>query len=81
MIKARLARGDLPFDNIFKEITDTARKRKFDENGVKAGYTKEKADGTYKRPAHLTEEHLKYLTKTYLAAEIKLYFDKYPDMF
>lgn len=51
------------------------------DKGVKQGLTKEKIDGTYKRPKDITEQNLAIWREDYLVEFIKKYFDQYPDMF
>ena len=43
--------------------------------------TKEKLNGTFKRPPILTKEKLRELESDYMVEFIKKYYDEYPDMF
>lgn len=50
--------------------------------GIKKGFTKDKLDGTYKRPAEVDDDHYTQTNiEYYIVEEIKLWLDKYPDMF
>jgi hypothetical protein len=51
------------------------------DNGIKKGLTKEKIDGTYQRPKHITPEFLDTARKEYLVETIKQFLDEYPNMF
>lgn len=52
-----------------------------EDNGIRRGLTQEKIDGTYVRPIHVTEQFLEEERPNYLVEQIKVYFDRYPDMF
>jgi hypothetical protein len=52
-----------------------------EDNGVKRGLTQEKIDGTYVRPAHITEKFLEEERPNYVVEFTKRYFDRYPNMF
>lgn len=70
------------FKDIGFHILDEATHYFLEDNGVPRGWTKEKEDGTYRRPAHLTPEYVKEGRSDYLVEYIKLYVDKYGlDMF
>lgn len=49
--------------------------------GIKGGMTKEKIDGTYKRPAEATKENIDKRSPDYFVEYIKRFYDKYPMMF
>ena len=51
------------------------------DNGIKKGLTKEKRDGTYKRPAHMTHEYMHSIKPDYIVETIKNFCDEYPLMF
>ncbi len=49
--------------------------------GVKRGYTKEKMDGTYKRPPQATEEIINERLPDYLIEMTKKFYDERSDIF
>lgn len=60
------------------ECFEEANHRLLENNGIKRGYQKEKNDGTYVRPAHVTLEFLKTEGVTYFMQTLKEWFyDKY----
>jgi hypothetical protein len=78
---AREKVGRHRYKDIFGNIFFDANDRMLSDMGVKKGYTKEKMDGTYRRPAEATEENFKILLPDYLVEVIKHYFDQSPNMF
>ena len=58
--------GEYPFLDIFSEIVSQSNSTMLSENGVKQGITKEKLEGTYVRPKHLTQENVAILRTDYL---------------
>ena len=51
------------------------------DKGVKRGLTKEKIEGTYKRPADLTEENTSIWIMDYFVETTKIFFNERPDLF
>ncbi len=78
---ARVKFGHYPFKDMYVEINREAEKQMLEDNGIKAGLTKEKIDGTYTRPKHVTEEFLRNTRPDYVVEFLKRYFDQYPKMF
>jgi hypothetical protein len=74
-------KGLYPIKNIGTELLREAMKTMLSDNGIKAGLTKEKMNGTYKRPAHLTPETMRDLNNNYVVEFANKYFEKYPRMF
>lgn len=66
---------------MFNEINSEATHHMLEDNGIKRGLTKEKIDGTYVRPAHVTEKFLKEERPNYVVEYTKRFFDRYPGMF
>ena len=52
-----------------------------EDNGIKRGLTQEKIDGTYVRQPHVTEEFLEKERPNYVVEYLKVFFDRYPNMF
>ncbi|CDW84922.1 UNKNOWN [Stylonychia lemnae] len=76
---AREKSGDIKYTDIATEILIQAIDQGLSDNGVKRGITKEKLDGTYQRPAHLTKEYLANMRDEYLVEYIKKFYDIYGD--
>lgn len=66
---------------MYVEINREAEKQMLEDNGIRAGLTKEKINGTYRRPEHVTQAFLDSTRPDYVVEFLKRYFDKYPDMF
>ena len=73
--------GDYPFKDIYDEIQSEAIHSLLEDNGIKRGLTQEKIDGTYVRQPHVTEEFIERERPNYIVDNIKVFYDKYPDMF
>jgi len=72
---AREKVGRHRYKDVFGFIFFDANDRMLSDMGVKKGYTKEKMDGTYRRPAEATEENFKRLLPDYVVEIVKHYYD------
>jgi hypothetical protein len=79
--RARAKAGLLPYRDMWAHILVEANGLMLQEKGVRRGNTKEKANGTYQRPADLTDQNMEQWTFEYIVELLKKYLDAYPDLF
>lgn len=75
-----MQKGDLPDEDFGLSIINDSNKAFLDAQGVTTNMTKEKIDGTYKRPAHLNKDNSESIANYIIERTNKL-FEEYPQMF
>lgn len=73
----RVKAGDYAFKDLVSTLVYEAHHNLLEDNGVKRGYTEEKRNGTYQRPAHLTDEFLAKERINYMVEYMKKYLDRH----
>jgi hypothetical protein len=76
---ARVKSGKYPIEDFTSTIYKESLSQMLSDNGLVAEMTKEKMDGTYKRPEHLNDPAIRReLHSNYVVEYLKRYYDLYP---